>query len=180
MRAESRTQYVNYGLISWTSCTDCVTLGMFPFPMHDRPISTMTSVSCCGCYVARCKSASDGQVSVLVKSSEESERSGSRSIRTAVPSARGERTQGFGKLAAFAVWFTQFILSLCLLPRGPPNPHFSLQGVQQFSVLCFLRRFNPLELYLNFFLYIIVQGHHRSFVYDSLFIESIPLTIHRS
>jgi len=129
----------------------------------------MTSFSRC-CHGSRCHSASGRHALILVESSEKSERSGSRSICTEVPTARGERTQGFGKLSALAVWITQFIISLCLLPCGPRNLHCSVQGVQQVSVLCFLRRFNPLEHHL-ISVYIIVQGHHRSFVYGLLFIE---------
>jgi len=34
---------------------------------------------------------------------------------------------------------------VCLLPCGPANSHCSVQGDQQFSVLSFLRRFDPLE-----------------------------------
>jgi hypothetical protein len=124
------------------------------FPMHNRTISRMTSFGYCFCYGARCHSASDRHALILVESSEESERSGSRSICTEVPTARGERTQGFGKLAAPAVWITQFIISPCLLPCGPTNSHCPVQGVQQFSVLSFLRRFDPLEHCLFIYLFI--------------------------
>jgi hypothetical protein len=128
--------------------------------MHKRTISTTTSFSSC-CYGARCHSASDRHVLVLVESSEESERSGSRSTCTEVPTARGERTQGLGKLAALTVWIIGLLSRSVFyivghrirIVRSKMSSNFP------FWVSC-------VDLtHWNIFFYIIFQGHHISFVY---------------